>query len=177
MKNLFVLLMALSFIFFTQNVTEASNQPTRFGKWFYGVSENEFDGSKAYEIATLGTTKMKDVKVSITGACDKESIGFIIQTAGIQLGQWEEGNMRIKIDNKEPETYSVGQQSHGEFQNIFILYAIDGDNLLKEMASASETIKFEIFDYRNTQIVVTAQLEGFKEAYEKMKPHCISFDF
>lgn len=155
-----------------QSVTAST---TQYGNWTYIEFENDFDGDKEYLLVGKGTANRKHASLGVIIKCTHDQFEFIIRALGIRL-QKAQQYMRIRVDNREPETYKIGQVNEGEGENIYIESILAASHFLNEMVTGSTTTKFEIFDYQNLQIIFTASLEGFTKAWKRIKPHCPTYN-
>ena len=131
----------------------------------------EVDAFEDIEEHFIGTwTESSGVPIHILAICGKSKFShFQFYTEASILEDLD--TVRYRIDGLPTETIPIATSSGDDQDWISILGESNKEAIINGMLSAKK-VRFEIFKKPFTPLVVSPDLEGFREAWEHVKPHC-----
>lgn len=165
MKTIIAAITIITTILITATDTEASHKPD--GKWQHEMSVDEFDDTQEHRVWHI--TKVDGFEMFIYASCVAGTFGRFQFHSPERLD--DRDTMRVRIDNLPAETITITKSSTGDYDWISMLSDADIETITSGMLTAKK-VRFEIFKKPLTPLVVSPNLEGFREAWEHVKPHC-----
>ena len=172
MKTIITAIAIITATLITATDTEASHKPD--GKWQHHIEVDEFDDSQKHTAWHFHATEEEDIWFGITATCEVDSFRFFKIDTNEELLNMRVMRVRIGDLIKRFEIFTLSLID-SDYNRILIHKVPDIETIIDGMLSGKK-VRFEIYTRQPfIKRVVSPDLEGFREVWEHVEPHCESY--